>query len=448
MSLSHTKMGMGIAGAVALALSGCSWSRFEDLRTSPPLEMLDVPDEVASGFGSGVAVLVGDGERTLAFVSGEAGDTGGAVYNVGTTEDPGLEPIDTGHCQRESDSRVCALVLQPAALARARSPSSGSVQSECFASGVGRAGRDSGVLLRCAERFEFALPVPDDVESGVVEPVVGGATRADLVLFADAISEPALVVGARDLGRAFYYEPLGTEPIDLVPSGEPAAEYGRAVATFETRGGRMFAVGTGGDGEVWLFRDVDGEPALVGCLGGPRGIGRTLTAGDVDGDGEGDLVAAAAESVLVFSGASLSELVPTSDATCEFSSLPEGALLTSFGCGSGPETSGCDGSHFGASLAVANVDGEGAAEIVVGAPEMTVRGEAGAGAVLVYTADGELVDTRILSTATAGDRFGASLAAVPQKERDVLLVGAPGSEQAALVYCSSLLDDDASPRCE
>ena len=111
------------------------------------------------------------------------------------------------------------------------------------------------------------------------------------------------------------------------------------------------------------------------------------------------------------------------------------------------EASDCAGSRFGAALGIADFDGDGRAEVAVGAPRMTVRGLEDAGAVLVFDQAGDLVDARYVSTAAAGDLFGARLATLPQSDRDILAVTAPGASAASIVYCATLAGSGNSPRC-
>ncbi len=58
--------------------------------------------------------------------------------------------------------------------------------------------------------------------------------------------------------------------------------------------------------------------------------------------------------------------------------MPEGALISSFTCGSTDDIEGCESSRFGEALAIGDLDGDGDGELAVGAPEMKVRGESDA----------------------------------------------------------------------
>ena len=142
-------------------------------------------------------------------------------------------------------------------------------------------------------------------------------------------------------------------------------------------------------------------------------------------------------------GQVLFDLPETSSTECSFASLPDGALLGSFSCGSNSSMTGCASSEFGAAVAVGDLDGDGDGEVIVGAPQMTVRGESGAGALLVFDADtpsdASFADAKFLSSAEAGDGLGGSIVTPHIKGRDIILAGAPGNGKAALFYCSPLL---------
>src|SRR6185436_11527713 len=114
-----------------------------------------------------------------------------------------------------------------------------------------------------------------------------------------------------------------------------------------------------------------------------------MATGPIDADTADDLVISDPVNVTVLSGAALFGMPKTNSTECSFASLPEKALIASFGCGQTPSISGCEASDFGAAVEVADLDGDGDGEVIVGAPTMKVRDQDRAGALLVYDLEGE-----------------------------------------------------------
>ena len=179
----------------------------------------------------------------------------------------------------------------------------------------------------------------------------------------------------------------------------------------------------------------------MGCSGGAPGFGRALAAGRVDEGEVDDRVFADGERVTGRSGAALAEFPQATEEFCMLTAPPAGAILASFACGSRLALHGCENSPIGASLAVADLDGDGDGEVLVGAPKMTVNGFEDAGAVLACDAEGdnsyELGDV----FAEEGHRFGVSVAAIDQRDTDVLFFGAGLHGQAAVCFYSDSLSE-------
>jgi hypothetical protein len=193
-------------------------------------------------------------------------------------------------------------------------------------------------------------------------------------------------------------------------------------------------------------------PSYVGCLGGTPGFGRAFAAGPVVAkDANDELVISDDSVVYVFDAAKLATLAPVPPAAgidCSLGSLPDGSLVTSFTCGSTKNISGCSGSDFGVALAVGDLDGDDDGEVVVGAPNMTVRHVNHAGAMIIYDVEPpqsskehlyDFKDIAFLSSADADDQLGRSIALPKIEGRQILAAGAPGGGKVALFYCPSFL---------
>jgi len=469
--------GRGLALVSLLAAASCSWTRFSDVQKNAPNVLLKQPAKLKAGFGGGVAaasfeVTDKQGQKSLQvrlLATGSPGQWGGAVYNLGSSDQPGLDAVDTGHCSEG----LCKLAAVPAALPLAGSKG-GDLQL-CFVSGLMQEqlpDYPAGPTVRCEDDSDYSFAAPPEVKASVIDPAFNpnlGLDPPRLVFGTDHSDRPALVAGVRltmgsnIVSRAWIYPPEKFAADDtqiLKPPGsslDPGYASAVAVARLHDET-RIFAVGAPGtqDGKVWLFRmDPQATTATpVGCLGGPAGFGRTLTSGIVNRDADEDLVVADDQNVSVFSGEALGQLKSPASTQCSLASLPAGALIASFGCGQTPAITGCASSRFGASLAVGDIDGNGDGEVIVGAPDMTVRGTPNAGALLVYDVNqerpGVLSEADFISSAEDGDRLGTSVTTARiAGPRDIIAAGAPGHQKVALFYCSKLLPGDKrGPRCK
>jgi hypothetical protein len=372
---------------------------------------------------------------------------------------PSTDAVDGGFC--DDPAIPCYFSNQPAALGRAEVGDSEPGET-CFVLGAGQSSPsyEYGLIARCQAGLEYTLPVPRVVRKEVIEDELiaqGSAARAPIRLAADRDPEAALVAGAELQQLAWYYRPMSDRPVLLTPPGGAEESYGASQAVLrldadgsQGTGARLVLVGAPEAGHVWLFGGDDDEGNAVGCLGGPAGFGRALATGNVDGDGVDDLIVSDDVSVTVISGAALQGLTRNDDIVCSLSAFGPGAIIASFGCGSRDAIAGCPGG-FGTALDVGDLDGDGDGEVLVGAPEVSVRGTENAGAVLIYDAEGsspeELSDILYVASREAGDRLGSAVVAAPIEGRDVVVAGVPGSARTAVFYCSVFVEDEGG-RCE
>ncbi len=452
-----------VATAVALSAASCSWTRFDDAQDNAPIVLLNRPDKLNSGFGVSLATAT-DEDRVRLLVGGVSHVSPAANFSLGTGSDPKLDSIGAGFCDQGNANNPCFLGKSIAGRGLSRVPgqvADGTREPLCFIVGIGAAqGTGSGLIGRCDDDTEYALPVPEEVDKKLIQPTLGGDKRDEVVISAgkntvNAEGGSALIAGAGRLRLAWYYVADSLKPVSLVP-GTVDESYGSTVAAFRVgKDTQLFAVGAPEKRQVWLFRAKAGNVAdSLGCIGGLPSFGRSLAAGLVTPDDiDEDLVIADANNVHVFDGAKLAKLPATTSSACGLAGLPAGTLITSFDCGSDNNVSGCATSNFGATLEVGDLDGNGDGEVIVGAPGMTVRDVSGAGAVLIYDVDTNgtrphsLSDIKFLSSAEGDDRLGASLAVPYIGDRNIIAAGAPGNGKVALFYCSSLPGFAGGGRC-
>jgi hypothetical protein len=432
-----------VLGLLASLAVGCSWNRFTELKKDAPVVRLEPSDSHSGAFGIALAVAENDKSAEL-YVAGKEYAEGGLVYSLGAEEDPQPNPTDENHCPGRDGLDRCSAVQRPVGLDVAMSRTG--EHELCFISGFGTIDGQEGLWTRCADNFRFVYPVPSDVRALLGAPRADGARG--LKLANNRGPDQLVVAVTQGHARAWFYEPLGNVPLDLVTPTDAGADFGDSVAVAHVQDGHLVAIAASAAAEVWLYLVVGDVATQLGCLTGPPGFGRELASGDVDGDGEQDLVIASEDEITIHSGATLAASTPAGAAgSCSERAVLDDGFLAELTCRSTEETSGCGASDFGASLIVADVDGDGAGEIFVGAPRMAVREVTRAGAVLAYDSDGDFLQVQIVSDPEEKDAFGTSLAAVGQGGRDIVAVGAEGEGSAYLLYCAGKSDGGGSPRC-
>ena len=133
--------------ALALALAGCSWSRFDELTTDTPVVVIERPSEIRSGFGTSLSSVTGDDDRALLLVHGASGYAQAALFDLGSSDSPLTSALSDGICS--NDAGTCYLAASSAPLRHAVGPS-GREFDNCFAVGVGKKPDDGpGVLIEC-----------------------------------------------------------------------------------------------------------------------------------------------------------------------------------------------------------------------------------------------------------------------------------------------------------
>jgi hypothetical protein len=446
-----TRLSFALAFALGLSslAAGCSWSRFDDVTSDAPIVSLKKPSDMRAGFGVGLAAAANEEESVL-LVGGAIGLSNASSYQLGTGQNPTVDAIVTEYCAGEDQ----CFLASPVGMSRAILDDEPGGHPLCFVLGIGSTPvHGNGVAVRCGDGLLYSYRVPESYQDDVDFAIE--TDQPEIVALAtDGNELPALVVGAPSVKLAFAYPPGTVEPVELTPPDPAPESYGSVVAAWTSGDARLYAVAAPTAGELYLFREQSGAADFIGCLGGPTNFGRALATGVVLGDDSTpDLAVTDERLVYVLDGQKLAELPEASSVNCSLGALPEGALISSFTCGSTDDIEGCDVSRFGETLAIGDLDGDGDGELAVGAPGMTVRGESNAGAVLVWDLEApgeiEFTEAKFISSAEENDQLGSSLVLPRVGERNIIAAGAPGNAKVALFYCSTLLPAGAEgDRCK
>jgi FG-GAP repeat len=418
-----------------VALTACG-----EAQTTPTASSLTLVARGPAGFGATLAAggAVGGGSVWGAMAASAAAES----REVQACEvDLDTDAPASGDCREQCKGRACP--LQADRFVHLWHPVSPQ-EEHCFATGVEP---DDGIQLRCAEG-ELNLPLPPAL-------TVSGSSVQRWRFGVDPGISPVLAVAAPAEERAWFYPAETGSPVELVVNPLPGG-FAQDVAVLrmgrDRFNSRLIAVSAEQAGQVWFFRSGFPTPEValrIGCLGDRPGFGRQLASGDVDGDGLTDLLVADADFVTVFSGTALGMVFEQSGTSaCSFASLPEDAILASMSCASGGLTSGCSDAEFGASIAVADLDGDSDGEVLIGAPRMTVGGEQ-RGAILVYDAEGDdahaLTETVTSDQLPNGALLGSTLAVMQARDTDVVVTGAPGMGAVFMAACFSTTPAELRP---
>ena len=434
----------------------------------------DPTDSVDSDCGAGTHTWLGRADAT---VVGAADDWAGwAVTGIGDVDGDGLGEVVVAAIGGANDTGIVGLFYASSLaaggsldLASADVLIEGNEYGDQFGHAVASAGDLSG------DGFdELAIGAPDAggtgqvyIFSSVVLATPGPLGVADAMMVVsgvdpggqfgwslagggDAVDDAALdlLVGApsttrtsTDVGAVFAFsgQLLATAPVassddaELTVVGSAAGqEVGYSVALLADTSGDnhdelvVGATGVGGGAVYVVFGDTSGEiPAgsadvILQAEAGTDGAGYALATGDFDGDGAEDLAVGATEA----GGVGKVYVVPGSVLTANTT----GVLSVADDVLSGDPSD----DQFGASLCAGDVDGDGYADLLVGAPDNDLGGLQAGGTWLFL---GSSLDADVDPTADEvfigndrADESGTSVAIVDDLDGDGrgdIIIGGP-----------------------
>jgi hypothetical protein len=369
------------------------------------------------------------------------------TYDLGTSTDPSRAATSSQSCTGDSS---CIFARHLAGLKDQPSFS----PKGCVAYGLGTApGQALGKLwLYCEGGQRHSLDLSKTPTDWLAAGVINAQTVVEVATTRqkkDSTIQP-LVASLPDAAAIWFYDGTSMTPIEL-PSLPDNQVAGRALAIIPYNSGFVIAASSvSTPNEVWLYRiDVNASVTLIDRIQGPPEFGRLLATGQFDADAIDDLIVADATEVHIIAGSSFVAL--PGNIAPPIATFDKSTAIANVSCSTLTDLNGCNGQVFASAVAAANLDGSGSDELVVGAADTVVRGENAAGAVFVYAQEnGNLVakDGLYVSSASAGDRLGSSLAIAPVASVDAIVAGAPGANSVMAFYCNSLMPAASkSARC-
>lgn len=284
-------------------------------------------------------------------------------------------------------------------------------------------------------------------------------SRTDVRLRGGLFAQPDLKrVGADPVAPAPIIVPLIDPATGRGFADDPAAgDLGRQVVGTLAAGGVLtVAIAQPSRGRVLVATyhdELSGAPAtklrVRACIDAPSptlsGFGERLALGDVDADGQPELFVGndpsspagrVQHALFMYRGTGL----PAGEAAS--GRCPSwGAEPVAIACQDADGVA-CAGADFGAALAAGDVDGDGRAELMIGAPRASVQGIVEAGAVFLYPfgADGpDAARVQVIAPEPReGAKFGSALASLRTRDRDEPVIGAPGSARVYVFLCTPL----------
>ncbi len=238
--------------------AGCSWSRFDDVMEHPPVELMDRSGAVSATFG--LSLTGADGEF---LVGGEPNLSGAALHTV--TDDKASSAARS-LC---TDPFRCRLVRWPAPTDR---------KAGCIAYGVGQgdAGGDPGVLVACAGGIDKKLTIPKPFSDAVKELFQPLGVYTDRVILSLAESDGLVAAASPAAGLVWTYAAGQDAPSPGIQRPSDAhVSFGAAIAVTRDASPRI-VVGAPEVGQVYVYDLAGGKLTLRGCAKGPMGWGRVM----------------------------------------------------------------------------------------------------------------------------------------------------------------------------
>jgi hypothetical protein len=473
--------------ATIVASGGCSWSTFTNFQSDT-----DTFAITSNALGQQLGISSRTSSSLLA-TGGKQGE-GYTFYELldGTADPSGSPRYANPYCVITTDSLasespcIMPTTTAPVGTVSYIDPITGQPTQHfnCFALGYGRPSNENatshhGVWVYCDDAQSYILTIP--VGASVLDKTwqtfdmtTLNALRISLAGFiprgtasGGALAAPQpLAFGDPTDEAAFVYPfiDVNVVPLQLPHAPIMGEGYGSQVAV--GNGGadnsdfvKLYAVGATTSGKIYVYRSPGGQithtPDHVACITGPgTGLGSVMAWGALDGDGIDDLAATGIEGgapvVRIYLGKQLPTTPLTSECSATWQPATVGTTAWSFSCTATEGVDGCATGEFGRSIAIGDLNNDSVNDLAIGAPGVSVNGQAGAGATFLYTPNlsgTSVLDVRYRGDVQAGSGYGAALAIGKIGVVDTLAVAARGDSAAYIDWCTNLPNTPQTTRC-
>jgi hypothetical protein len=432
---------LGVLAFAVASFASCSWGRYDDVLRNSPIQILKAPSDLTA-FGQSVAAVRAD-SSSYAFASGYEGF---AVYAFDKNNLRSNDPIYEGACRPRNS---CWQAASVAPLNR----SIADVPTACFAYGVTTANDGTpAVALHCMDGTLQLLPLPDPAPPNLA--ALRANTAGPVLRFASGprLAPDWLVVAVPENPSLWFYAPDAAQPVTIALPTPVGASFGATLAVSGSGAQRRVWVGEPEAAILHVYTvDSTGVARGATCIQGPRQFSSALAIGHFAPDGAEDIAVASDEAIVAIHD--ISNLVLSEDPAAPCVALSDLATVSEpLTCEALSSSSNCSSLFSDATLAAADVNGDGLDELVVGTPSAPDRSHDAAGRVYVVQITPttlEVLQGLTPSSIESGDRFGSSIVGVPLSRPEVILAGVPGGNKLAALFCTNLLvNGQGGTRCE
>lgn len=488
---------------LAVLSSACAWTKFDDIENKATVRTYDVPESYRrEGYGSVITTYQGKaGKREVSQLIASAGpDSPIVVTNVWVNGEFG--DSDNIRCKKDKDCAKAQGVSATLVPFETWAPGTLQEHSGCiYAPGYENAYIFCETNPGSSPNFKLNLPGVDTFPAttwkfaGAAVPaghplgiallgVYAVSNRTGVSSYGKLYYQPNFVTAAPPLREIKLFDPVTK---DLFSNAADAGDLGYAVVaqanthtgelvfavsqpSFDDKHGRVI-VGTYDPRIEPPATLVDPNDILNArirtraCITSEdpmlKGVGKKLALGDINNDGNPELFVGIdpldgqngeLQRLWMYPGTGLPAFDEASTVCPLWASDP-----VQVGCIDGIRGLDCEGTAFGASIAVGDVNGDKFGDLLVGAPNTNLQGKKKAGAAWLIPGSAEHPETSGLdfdnitnlyaTNFEADGQAGTAVGFVTTDGRDEPVVGAPGQDAIHMFMCTDLETESVAKLC-